>query len=311
MPNSTLHIIASCSDRKTASPRRELRLRSIARTPAKRRVDLWRDALQEWGKERIEAKTLYCGEHWAVSRRIFDAALQRGFHPRLWVISAGHGLIAAEDLVSTYSATFSPYHPDTTDSPDSAAGDWWKHLTATSPRTGATQIADLAAGSRDHLLVICSPEYLRHVEADLLNAQNSAKQRLFIVSSLRGTRLQADSRLHDSLLLAEAKLRLRFGGSLTSLNARLALDIVDHSRDGRLDIAHSRNRLKRLMSDCPNLPQISRQRLTDDELERLILAALKKKATPQTRLLKVFRKNGLACEQSRFRKLFKRVRLAP
>lgn len=308
MPSPTLHVIASCTDRKTELPPQQLRLRSISKAPASERVALWRSALTEWGTEKLEAQRLYCGEHWSVAKLIVDAALERGFRPQLWIVSAGHGLVAANDFIAAYSATFSPGHPDSTCDSDSEGFDWWTHLTATSTRKGATRIADLASGNRDNLLVICSPQYIRNIEDDLVAAKSAARHRLVMVSSQHSGRIKQDHPLHDSMLIAEAKLRQRFGGSLTSLNARLALDLVSASSKGSLNVQHYRQRLKRLLQECPELPTFDRRRMADEIVANRISTALARKAIAHTRLLKIFRAKGWACEQSRFRRIYRNVK---
>src|SRR5205823_1092943 len=89
-----------------------LQLRSVPKVAAKERVQLWarqRDAAQAAASP---AQGLYSGTYWANVRRLVEGAEDRGYRVSLWIASAGYGLVAGDEPVKPYSATFAPDSED-------------------------------------------------------------------------------------------------------------------------------------------------------------------------------------------------------
>src|SRR4051794_767517 len=108
----TLHIIASCTDRKRGLVPAALRLRSVRELDVEARARAWWMRLQGAEQATVVAEELYAGDHWQVVRELRVAAGTAGYIPYLWVASAGYGLIPAEAPVCPYSATFTRGHED-------------------------------------------------------------------------------------------------------------------------------------------------------------------------------------------------------
>src|ERR1700741_944870 len=101
-----LNIIVSCTDRKRLSVPLRLRARAIGDLPLKQRFERWWDRLSEPREQSVPAQDLYMGDHWQICRSLPAVAKAKGFRPKLWVTSAGYGLVGAEALLHPYSATF-------------------------------------------------------------------------------------------------------------------------------------------------------------------------------------------------------------
>lgn len=306
----TLHIIANCTERKTVPPISKMRLRSIPRVPVRERVDLWRESVRTWGSEKVRAQDLYSGEHWSTVMKLPDAAREAGFQPRLWVASAGHGLISGDAMIASYSATFSSGHPDSTYSEEGHLGSWWNRLAA-ARSASVRKVSDLAGESaRSHVLVVCSAAYVADLESDISEAAEIAEGRLALVSSAYKRPSPLSANLDAVILKAEAPLRQKFGGSLTGLNARLALAVLGAVGGGGWDLERLRKSVKNWIADCPDLPRIRGSECSDADVERFIKTNLKSAPLTWTRLLRSFRDGGKACEQNRFRKLYRRIERA-
>jgi hypothetical protein len=142
-------------------------------------------------------------------------AVSWGYDVRVWICSAGYGLVPLASRLAPYSATFGMGHPDSICGGKRAAAAremiriWWGLLGAWegpapgSPRT----IADLARTSpRCPLVVVASENYLDAVRTDLGEAVQHLvdAQQLSIISA--GSRPQGDLPLSPRAL---SKLRCR------------------------------------------------------------------------------------------------------
>ncbi len=66
-----------------------------------------------------------------------------------------------------------------------------------------------------------------------------------------------------------------------------------------------------MLADAPDRIRHERLPLTDDELRRFVLTAFRlSERVTQTRLLRELRASGRACEQTRFRTVFREVEAA-
>ncbi|MFC4034619.1 hypothetical protein ACFO3J_24555 [Streptomyces polygonati] len=104
---------------------------------------------------------------------------------------------------------------------------------------------------------------------------------------------------------SNAGLRRALGGTLTSLNVRMAASWLEHCHNGRLTAPGTRNSWQRWASGVTVAERYSRQALTDED----VIAFIKRKSSAhpgisRTRLLRTLRDGGQACEQSRFASLY-------
>src|SRR5262249_43525449 len=151
----------------------------------------------------------------------------RGRPIRIWVCSAGYGLIGLDSTIAPYAATFSPGHPDSVVSQgcprQRALPAWWTALARwkgpkpAGPRTIARVAEEHPA---DFLPVALSAHYMTAVAEDVQAAARALQDRnqLAIISVGAG----ALPLLADWRLPCEASLQEGTGGALASLNVRLA-----------------------------------------------------------------------------------------
>src|SRR5262249_50937168 len=125
--------------------------------------------LCEANEPTVTARDLYAGEHWRIIRSLPDLSSSTE-NVRLWVCSAGYGLIPVDAQIRPYSATFSTRFLDSVaDSPDEAT-DWWDILgqwagpCPSQPRSlcALTQADEAAL----YMLVLSEP-YLRACRRDI------------------------------------------------------------------------------------------------------------------------------------------------
>jgi len=313
-----LHIIASCTDRKRRTPAEPVRLRDVdGHTVAARAAAWWKrlDATPKAAK--VRADELYAGDHWAVARDLNATARVRGWEPTLWVASGGYGLVRHDAMLHPYSATLTSGQADSVllapreeHDRDSSLVEWWYALADRigPQKTAARTIEKLAMDSRDStLLVIASPDYVTALSDDLSSARDALDDpdRLVIVTSALKGRA---SRLNENRVASEARLADQVGGAMTGLHARVARMLIGKLAPGDFTADRARKVVARAAARAVVRPRPDRTAVSDAQVLTFVRKQIRRDATvTHSRLLRELRAAGLACEQHRFRDLFRSV----
>jgi hypothetical protein len=313
--SAPIHIIVTCTKRKTHPVDPKLMVRSLAKDTIENRSEAWIDRLSSMWGLKIPAGDLYAGDHWKVVQSLIPAAASSGYRANLWVCSAGYGLISPSCKVLPYSATFSPMHPDSVckklkgHSSHQAPSSWWQLLSAwKGPTPGKPRrLAEMSEEiSGSPIWIIASKIYLRAIAEDLkgLASNLGDPDKLSIFSA--GTASLPG--LNEHLIPLDARLQTIAGGARRSLNIRLARKALLELRKTGPMHAVLRRKFKRLLAQQPQLTSYGRAPMTDDEVQRFIEIAIKEE--PQrtfSPLLRQLRDSGFACEHRRFASLFREV----
>lgn len=314
-PVRTLHIVASCTQGKRCVVPPELRLGDVPDGALGQRLATWSDRLQQSGAERIAAINLYRGQHWAVVRALPEVARAVGYPAKLWVSSAGYGLVPAEAQVCPYSATFAASEADSVWRPGdgdrrTALRTWWNGMQgvpgpdAAAPRS----ISDLAGNDVNAvILVIASPSYIAAMAEDLAGVRKKLvdPQRLIIISSRNGS---LPDWLTSHLVPSEAPLSSVLGGTLGSLHARTARQILQGSAELPLRADVLVSHYERLVSQAETATTPTRLKLPDEEVRKFIREVTSGNGSlTYTAALRKLRTRGQACEQRRFASLYAEV----
>lgn len=310
-----LHIIVNCTERKNARVPEELRLSSIPAGTLRKRALQWLQRLKSYKSEGVAAGDLYAGDHWGIVRKLPILAEQANFIPHLWVISAGYGLVHCREKIHAYSATFSAGHCDSilsnntaTETNQSVLRKWWELLGKSTITNGPRSLTQLVReNERAYYLVVASPAYLNAISEDLSEAISLLKKnRLVIVSS----RLAAMTKCWEQCLIpADARLQDEVGGARSSLNARVAEQVLIHATEDGFDPITIRKKVEDQITASPGLVKYDRQRADDEAVSTYIIRGLQE--TPDiscTALLRQYRTEGKACEQKRFKNLYWEVK---
>ena len=216
---STVHVIVTCSNRKSRPIPARLQLGQVPGSDPVERAQRWLSRLaQTEDVPQVAAFDLYAGEHWSVARG-FLALHQPGEVIRLWACSAGYGLIPTEAPIMPYHATLTPGQAD---SVPGAAASWWSLLSewaGPAPENPRSIRALVAADPTAVFMFILSKSYLRACGADIAAARESVSDpdRLLIVS----TGARPEGELAALMVPADARLQARFSGTRRALNARV------------------------------------------------------------------------------------------
>jgi hypothetical protein len=306
-----LHIVASCAKRKRLPIPEALQLRGVEAPDIEECAYQWWRRLQAHPAAPVPAQALYAGDHWRIVQELPGVASGSGFSARLWVASAGYGFIPAEAAIHAYSATFTAGQPDCVSlkCPGAPARQlhqrWWKALARQPHRSlgPVRQVAQLAVSSRDaSILVIASPSYVAALEEDLLLAARALRhpERLVIISAPCAL---ARGPLSAHWVSSSSRLQAQLGGTLASLNIRMARHALQQAR-GNLDARKLQGYYGRLIHRSAPPTRYERTPMTDDEVRDFIAHALRTEPLSWSAALRRLRDGGHSCEQGRFRRIF-------
>jgi hypothetical protein len=252
---------------------------------------------------------MYVGDHWKIACELPKLGNNLGFDSTLWVCSAGYGLIPASKLIKPYAATFDTSHEDAVGKNPIRIQEWWRELCdKDSPREPSDPWAALSTTNPgDTVMAVMSMSYLRAVQTDIsAKRQALANPNNFLLISTGCSNTTGPEQFH---LPADSRLRQVVGGAMQSLNVRIARWLLEKATSHRqLNAPWAEKQLQSVLDATPDAPQYARQPQSDTQVKTFIHKHLK--ATPhlkQSPLLRIFRDEGLACEQKRFGQLYKQV----
>jgi hypothetical protein len=304
-----LQVVVSCSKRKLDAAPRELQLHTLPGASLASRCHRWTQRLTESSHPRFRADDLYQGAHWQTARRLPEVARKAGLELKLWIASAGYGLVPHYARLKPYAATFEALATDgvVTEREIGRARSlqsWWAGLGAWEGPTRAERTLEQLAKHEpaDKLVIALGADYLLAVESDLRLARAAMRdpQDLLVISA--GTRSAAG--LDGNLLPVDASLLRQVGGSCHTLNVRVVEWLLTRVADHNFELPRAASLLKAAGS----ISTVARSRgemATDVEVHDYVRNELRRDSSlSASAMLAAFRASGRACEQGRFRRLF-------
>jgi|SRR5581483_6171040 len=311
-----LNIVVTCTSRKRFAPLPDLQLRSVAfRNDIPRRAKIWIERVRNTDGQAAPAAQMYCGEHWSIARSLPVLASKFGAKARIWICSAGYGLITSQSRIHSYNATFATTEEDsvaatlTGSARRDAAQKWWEALSAwegPTPDAPRTIAAIAEAHPRCPLMIVASFNYLYAMEADVFAAANNlADKNLLLIISSAYPRTGA---LKDWVLPSDARLQFLLGGTRASLNVRVAQLLLKQVRPDLLRFKSASQYLTRVLQQQPSLERSTRKSVSDSFVRHFVKKSLRNETSASaTTLLRKLRDGGSACEQARFRALYQQT----
>jgi hypothetical protein len=302
MPSPLLNAIVTCTARKTLPV--SVTFGSLANFCHEERFNEWTRRLETTSSELKPAKELYAGSSWSAVREILAYA-----RTNVWIASAGYGLITPETNIRSYSATFTRNHADFVGDNNTAncTQNWWLKLTQKNIPTSEVASVCQLVRRNPHIPLIAalSEDYWRALKHDFEEAAQFVKSRENMVIIAAG--VSETGPLGGHFLPCSAKLERVLGRGRSSLNARILALIFREYRDqiGRPELFET---FHQLLSNLDEYPYPQRRQTSDEQVAEFIRQ--KKSAhskVSHSRLLREFRASGSACEQKRFRELFKQT----
>ena len=297
-----IHFVVTCTNRKRDRATTELLARNLPTGTSEQRSARWVDNISSSSGNVRPASEMYQGSLWQASRALVDNRSDG----RLWVCSAGYGLIRPSDPVRAYGATFAQGNPDSVSETAKGKQAWWAGLNRQlGPARGTpTSLQDLVSSyNNDSFLFALSASYLDALGEELLGAieNDDSRDRIAVVSS--GIRSSHPLRSH--ILHTDARWQKLVGGALPSLNPRIASWLVAESNTDRVSSRTLGTLVSQTNATLDPTEKWDRKPLTDEEVKAFIRSELE--ANPKAKrspLLRKLRDSNKACEQSRFKTLF-------
>ncbi len=314
--SGVIDVVVSCSNRKKCRVGSGLSLRNVRAEDLRQRASRWISNLRQVPAPTYPAGELYAGGHWTAVRSIASQRLNRRIRARVWICSAGYGLLPFSAAIKAYRATFSRGHKDSVSLLDSTREAflenqrWWRLLATLwvgpSSHSEPRQLRQIPAKyGKAPMLVALSSDYLGATAEDLgqMLADPYYQENLSIISCGNGNKNEL---LFSNILPCDATMQPVVGGARVSLNVRVAAHLLRHLRTS----IPSHGTFRRLCRSIQRQPTINRDstRLSDAELEDFIRTEVgRNPESAHTKLLRILRAKRFSCEQSRFARVFRAV----
>lgn len=295
--------VTACTNRKRHAPDRHLLARSLKRGSLATVTVDWVSRL-EAAREVSKAGEFYCGRSFLEATTAAEA-----LGGELFVVSAGLGLVKARTMVPAYSLTVSRGHPDSVLArlPTSVLStQWWIETVKNSPYSCRRISTDI------ELLVVALPGPYLEMFLPALERWVGAKSRQLrvicrpeqqgIPNSLRSAIIEYDDRLEgDGSPLP---------GTMADFAARAGHHFVELilRESPRGSATKHREIVDRALANYRVKERVIRPRMADAEIKRVIAKHWNEVDGRSGRMLRLLRDElDIACEQKRFRDLFRSV----
>jgi hypothetical protein len=267
-------------------------VRNLPRGPD--RPQAWADRLHRQSTH-VPLRRLYAGPMWQSALSLEARAADLGYDVDLWVVSAGVGLSRADATSPAYSASFSA-GPDQVAAEPAGRLAWWAELGRVSLFGRAPTELSNVRKEADEVLIALSPAYLEALAGELQHF--AGDEGVATMSSHTPSRRSP---------VSSQGLRQSLGGTQITLNARAAAKYLEVAGGVPLGSEEAHTRWSTWAGGNRRREAEARPRLDDAEVRHFIATGLSAGTTSRTRLLTELRRSGLACEQSRFARLYTEV----
>jgi hypothetical protein len=299
-------LVSSCTNRKKQIPTPELQARNLSQGSLAALADEWVHRVEQADKA-ISARDLYAG-------RAFTEALAaaKAGGGDCYMISAGLGLVSVDELVPSYSLTVTGNGEDNVlrKVPDSSAkpAQWWEILNR---KLGSVSpVARLIEEQQDRLFILALPSaYLELIGSDLAGVSATARARIRIIG-LPTLKKSIPAALQGSFVAYDERLEAADAGragTRSDFPQRAARHFIsDVLVAAPFASAQEHAAQASVFLDKYARPPVpNRQRYTDDTLKNIIRGLWVESQGRVTNGLRLLRRERqIACEQSRFKRLF-------
>ena len=303
-------LVVPCTKSKSQSVEAAMRFSDLVSDSCALGVRRWLQAADQCETLTV-ARSLYAGTGWKCTLRAQELLNDSC---ELWIASAGFGLVAGDERLPAYEATFAAQENRVADrllgfkSPSTAHAAWWAAINDARGKT-LTPL-QTTFDNYERVIVVLSAPYMTALRSDLeLLAKALGPDALWLVAV--GAQSQTLSpALRECVVPLTSDIEQLVMGARVTLNMRALIwwleEIVPVAGCNRT--AQKREIECQLRGLKPKV-MIKKQALNDEEVVNWIekqrdMMGQKWPRGGKTGLLQTLRANGLACEQSRFSRLY-------
>jgi hypothetical protein len=232
----------------------------------------------------------------------------------VWVVSAGYGFISIEKEISSYDATFNSNNENSVSRFFSEGNlvdknvNWWNRINKNILKGEPVGPLEYLYKNNldDIFFFVVPPNYLKVLEPELDKLVTTGiinKKNTFIFSSKQNL----EESLTSLFFAAKDDFCKYLGGSRISLNIRLASHILKALDLERAVAPQVEKLYNEILINSSPAKKYNRKKLSDKEVNDFIKSELKLlniKNASASKLLRILRDKGMACEQKRFSKLY-------
>lgn len=267
---------------------------------------LWTNAVRN-SRSLRQAQDVYMGRGFVEARRT-AAALRSP----LYIVSAGLGVVGAADMIPSYDLTVSggtnslrPMLVHLGAEPS----DWWAALT-TELGKERTLRALLDRHRESNLLLAMPGSYLALIAKELTSLKRSQIDRLRIITSSYGQALLPSNAGHVALPYDERLEGSPYAGTRVDFAQRALRHFVEVLNGRELSAEMARSAVAEAMRKLKRPTGPEREKKSDVEILDLLRKNWIRFDGASTHLLRYLRDEAMvACEQSRFRDLWRSLRM--
>ncbi len=301
-------ILIPCSERKFIKPDKNMCAQHLTTGPIGHVAHAWGMRMRST-THRFRPNEIYCGRAYQEGRKAANC-----LNAELIVISAGYGIVKENDEIAPYSLTVSTGKLDSISRKVNRAEwslkRWWKMLGENTPAT-ANLSQLLAHSDPDLILNSLSTRYTGLIQDELTSISSKLKQRMRLFCSATNPYVPTD--LVDNIMPYDVRFNgpdSPIRGTMSDFSCRAAHHFAQSIQSGMIrgvNLDEDKFNLLDMMKTWtpPNLPHRIRQ--TDEEVIEFILNSWHQTGGLSGNSLRHLRNSGFACEQGRFRNLFKRA----
>lgn len=303
---SQIHLLVPCSAKKSSSAP-EMMYISKHKTPnLSRSIEAWVNAFNKV-TDRCTASQLYSGQAFQYAQNL---AKQHNF--KISILSAGFGLVTSDTKLPGYNATFAS-NVDKVLTPHSS---WWSAV-CESELPGTSIFQYVKNHSQDKFVLCVGNEYLRAIQNDLLHVLESqavGENQIVIIASNIPKKLQPFKSvfIRASRKVLQHPKATKCGLAITDRNIT---SIATHLFVEQLRLTNRSFSaiIRALNKELENLtvPKRPSRAKRDDNF---ILAFIEQgfrnhREVSQSLLFNLYKEEGNACTDTRFRTLYNRIKL--
>ena len=298
-----IYLISSCTNSKKNTAHPTLKISNLStKWPLHRAIDQWLENITNSNPE-VTALDLYKGASWQSTLETYRL-LSSHIETKLFVASAGYGLIKAEKKITSYDSTFaantensiSRFHNTSSDHSNTV---WWDAI-------NKITINDF---SKDSTFFIILPyEYLLATQNFIKSLIEKFENKVLIFTA---NQKSVPCFMNPYLIQFDTRFNTFQKGTASSLLQRAVQWVSKEIIEKNIPLTRDaiQKHIDKTLSKHEKFEMPKREKIDESSIREKIVKMIESgQVNSASQGLRLFRQNGFACEQKRFGKLFREIK---